>query len=379
MDIKCTTCGRDVMPLELYDGSWSCPSCRSPLSDFQNDFVVTADNEELFVQSELLYANWLFNHDGRASADMIKRAVELCRRSARAGNPKALSRLAFYYDKGYTETSYGEAMRCKIAYTYYSAVCYSGLREIKVQDGLPAVRWNEVCEKTAYSMLYMLASAPAELQATRTYGLESNLERVRGELGIDVDLTGFDRADGNINPTERIFSVLCSCIDKQRAPLFGAFRVRVAEVKELYRRPMPGKEEKIPNALYWLTMKKDVFLAYIKDTHIKDSDKMFNRLSTQRSVEALFDELEDQEYVWAFFFNNSGGHKYLSSAKKREKVKKTIFGRVGTDLLKMLLQNGNHDFYTFYDDDIYYFMKQSNEADATRTLVDKVSAGGDEA
>ena len=51
MDIKCTTCGKDVTPLELYDGCWACPSCRSMLRDFQTDFVVNADNEELFVQS----------------------------------------------------------------------------------------------------------------------------------------------------------------------------------------------------------------------------------------------------------------------------------------------------------------------------------------
>ena len=33
----------------------------------------------------------------------------------------------------------------------------------------------------------------------------------------------------------------------------------------------------------------------------------------------------------------------------------------------------------FYDDDIYQFMKQGNEADATRALVDKVCNGGSDA
>jgi hypothetical protein len=141
---------------------------------------------------------------------------------------------------------------------------------------------------------------------------------------------------------------------------------------------MPGKEEKIPQALYWLTTSKKVLWAYIRANALKDTDKKFSRLSTKRSVDAFFDEVQDGEYVWVFFFNHNGGHKYLSSQKKREKVEKTIYGRVGTDLLKNLLQNGNQRFYTFYDDDIYQYMKQANEMEATQMLVDVVCKGGDE-
>ncbi len=378
MDIKCNTCGKEVTPLELYNGNWSCPTCRTTLSDFQSDFVVTAANEELFLQSEIIYANWLFNRDGKVSTSMVAQAVELCRRSARMGNPKALARLAFYYDKGYTPKSYGEVMRCKIAYTYYSAICYSGLRAIEVKDGLPAVRWSELCEKTANSMLYMLATAPAELQATKTYSLHNNLERIRSEMGIDIDLAGFDKTDYNVSKTDRVFAILRASLDKQRAPLFGAFRMKVSELKDLYARPMPGKEEKIPEALYWLTTTKKVILAYIKSAQIKESGKMFSRLSTRSSVETVFRDIEDHEYIWVFFFNHNGGHKYLSSSRKRENVEKTIYDGVGTDLLKMMLQNGNRDFYAFYDDDIYQYMKQSNEIEATRALVDRLCNGGDD-
>ena len=174
MDIKCTVCGKEITPLELYDGSWSCPVCRNPLSDFQNEFVINADNEELFVQSELLYAKWLFNHDGGAKLSTVHQAVELCRRSARMGNPKAVARLAFYYDKNYTDQNYSDVMRCKIAYTYYSAICYSSVQTIKVENGMRPVSWKKILEKTAYSMLYMLATAPVELQETKTYNFHNN-------------------------------------------------------------------------------------------------------------------------------------------------------------------------------------------------------------
>ena len=376
MDIKCTTCGRAVVPLDLYDGSWSCPVCRNPLSNFQSDFVVTSDNEELFVQSEILFAQWLFNHDGRVNESIVKRAVELCSRSASMGNPKAIARLAFYYDKQYVDQSYGDMMRCKIAYIYYSAICYSNINTVKVDRGMPAVNWKELQEKTAYSMLHMLATAPAELQESPAYNLHNNMERVRHEMGLEINLSGFDKTNDRFGPAERVFSTLCSCVDRRRAPLFGAFRTQIADLKELYKRPYPNKENKIPYAFYWLTTTKKVLLAYLDATQIKDSEAKFSRLSTRSSVEALFKSKKDSDYVWLFFFNHNGGHKFLGSQKKREKVEKTIYNRIGTGLLKMLLQNGNQDSYVFYDDDIYQFMKQANVADATRALIDKVCKGG---
>ena len=225
-------------------------------------------------------------------------------------------------------------------------------------------------------MLYMLATAPVELQETRTYNLHNNQERVRHEMGLDVNLSAIEKSNDSITAAERIFSTLCSCVDKRRAPLFGAFRAPVSDLKDLYKRPFAGRETRIPNALYWLTTTKKVLLAYIDSSIIRNSEAKFNRLSTKSSVETLFNSKQDDDYVWIFFFNHNGGHKYLSNQQKRERVEKIIYGRVGSDLLKTLLQNGNQDSYVFYDDDIYQFMKQANIADATRTLIDRVCKGG---
>ncbi len=381
MDIKCTTCGKDVTPLELYDGYWSCPNCRNLLSDFQSDFVVNADNEELFLQSELLYASWLFNRDGRASDVTVKKAVDLCKRSARMGNPKALARLAFFYEKGYIDKNYTDVMRYKIAYEYYSSICYSGLGSVEVKDDLPPVKWKELCEKTAYAMLYMLVAAPMELQATKTYSFINNLERVRNEMGIEVDLTGFDKTGSHVNIADRAFAMLCSCTNKHRAPLFCAFQIKASSLKELYERPMPGAEHKIPKAMTWLGKNKKVYLAYMRSSYIKDGSKSFTRILTTKALDTLSSEIGDNEYVWAFFFNNNGGHEYLGNKKKRQAVQKIFCGEreLGSDILKMMLQNGNRNFYAFYDDDIYHFMKHANESDATRALIDKVCNGGDDA
>lgn len=378
MEIKCTTCGNEVTPLELYDGFWSCPVCRGRLDDKLGNFSVTCDNEELFKQSEILYADWLFNHSGTASLDLVSKAVRLCRQSARMGNPKALARLAYFYDKGYVGNYCSDVMRFKMAYMYYSSICYSGIPAVESEVGAPAVDWTKVREETAYSMLRMLTAVPPELSSNKTYNLRDNLDRVQSELGVAMNFKANVYTDEPLTKSSRMFNVFCSCLNKQRAPLFGAFRVRVGDLIEMYKKPFPGKEDKIPNALYWLTTNKKVLFSYIAADAISDSSAVFSRLSTQSSVEGMLRDFKDEDYLWTFFFNHNGGHQYLSTPQKRDKVLRTIYGRVGTDLLKSMLLNGNQKLYTFYDDDIYQFMKQAGPADATRALVEKICNGGDE-
>ena len=231
-------------------------------------------------------------------------------------------------------------------------------------------------KRFAEAMLCMLASAPAELQESDTFGLRANLERVRHELGIEVDLSNYPTGEYKISLTENLFNTLVSCVDKHRAPLFGTFRIKGSELREIFARPLPGKEDKIPQALCWLTLNKKVILAYIKEERISDSEARFTRLSTKNSWESAFtDKIGEDDIIWIFFFNHNGGHKYLN-AKNRDKAYKTIYKDTGTELLKMMLQNCAYKYYTFYDDDIYQFMKQSSVADATRALVDKVCNGG---
>ena len=379
MEIKCTTCGKEVVPLELYDGSWSCPSCRNALVDHLDQFVINHDNEELYCQAEILYANWLFNSDGSAGLSSVDKAVRLCREAARMGNPKALARLAYFYDKDYVGRECSETTRFKIAYNYYSMIVFSGLRTVETAAGIPAFDWTKLREQTARYMIQMLASTPPELRESVVYGLKSNLDRVESELGITVNYTASEESAEKITVNDRIFTVLTSTVNKQRAPLFGAFNIRVKDLIELYKKPMPGKEEKVPHALYWLTTNKKLLLSYINEDDITSSEKMFSRLSTQSSVEAMIDANGDDEKLWIFFFNHNGGHRFLNSTAKRDKIQNTIYGRVGTDLLKTMLQNGNSNYYTFYDDDIYHNMRQGNLVEATKNLVDKICNGGDEA
>ena len=152
-------------------------------------FVVTPENEELFRQAELMYAGWLFNRDGQTALDAVDKAVALCRLSAEMGNPKALARLAYFYDKNYIALG-GDAidgdelMHFKIAYNYYTMLCYSSVREIETVGEYAAVQWERIREATARAMLRMLRYAPAALSENGTYGFKANLDRVQAEIGL---------------------------------------------------------------------------------------------------------------------------------------------------------------------------------------------------
>ena len=95
---------RAEQPLELYDGGWACPHCKHGLMSAFSDFSVTRENEELFTLSERSYYRWLTNaRRGQEGRTWLDKAVELCRESARLGNPLAVTRLGYYYDKDYVE------------------------------------------------------------------------------------------------------------------------------------------------------------------------------------------------------------------------------------------------------------------------------------
>lgn len=375
MEITCTACGKEIAPLELYDGTWSCPYCRNLLIDQQSELKITKENEELFRQGEMLYAQWLFNRDGRTSISCVEKAINLCRLSARQGNPKAIARLGYYYDKDYIGGNFTEAMRVKLAYTYYSQVCYSGLSEVETEQGVAKINWNDVRHKTAQAMLFMLSQAPAEIQESKTYNVKANLEHLHSELGEDVSFSGYVTSYYKLSNKERLFSMLISCMDKQRAPLFGAVKLAVADVHELSERAWPGDEEKIPHALDFIA--KKVFISYVKVSELGSSGGRFTRLGTSSSFERLFTDLDESDMIWIFYFNNNGGHKYLGSKGKRKKVNNVLYSdAAATDTLKRLLQFGKTSFHSFYDDDIYQFSKQKSLPDATGALIEQVCNGG---
>jgi predicted RNA-binding Zn-ribbon protein involved in translation (DUF1610 family) len=381
MEIKCTSCGKEIVPLELYDGNWSCPLCRNKIREQKAKLKRTKENEELFLQGELLYAQWLFNRDGSADLSVVEKAINLCRISARQGNPKAIARLGYYYDKDYVGTNFTEAMRVRIAHSYYSQVCYSILPAVDKEEGLPEMDWDDVRKKTAQAMLFMLSQAPSEVQENPTYSLDENLMQVHSLFGEDFQFTAQKARQYKLDAKERFYSAILACNDEKRAPLFGVFKLSVGDIRTSVQSSTAekakekGKSAKKSAKSIIELAQKGVSMRYIKvsDFEAETGRKILIPLKNQGSFTNLITENNENDMIWLFFFNDAGGHKYLSKGK-RAKVKNSLCSDkkgIQTNLIR-LLNRQDSLFSVFYDDDVYQFCKQRSPADATKELIRQV-------
>ena len=193
----CEKCKHTIeQPLELYNGEWACPDCKAKLGGVMSDFEITADNEQLFKLAECCYHNWLegaSRGEAERVREQLEKAIEFTREAAAMGNPEAVVRLGYYYDKDYTEVNKSEAARCRAAYAYYSAVCYAS-SELKVaKEGVKGVYdFRAIRIKAAGYLLKMLASAPEELTSSDKFNYENNLAMIKERLGVEfgiVDLS----------------------------------------------------------------------------------------------------------------------------------------------------------------------------------------------
>lgn len=366
-------CGRQVeRPLELYDGSWACPYCKHEMMSAFSEFAVTAENEELFILSERSYYRWLTNVKllrESAAQKLIDKAVELCKESARLGNPMAVARLGFYYDKDYVEVNRSEAVRCRIAYAYYSAVCYSHA-ELKVEDGVRhRYDWKEIRIDAAKRMLEMLAFVPEEIASLDKFNFEFNRTRVREELGIDVHVTRTEGAKSGRE--EQAYSVLYSCFAKQKAPLFGIFRLTGDELKRMFKIAVGNRFD------VYRMAERGVFLAVAEcDARgsIKDEGGVFTALRNRRRIDEVLEGLSDDSLYCAYFFNENGGHRFFG--KYGLSVVKKTLEENRFALVKRLVSDGGRLDYTFCDDDVYlYKTKLRSTGDAVKKLVAAVCEG----
>ena len=365
-------CRRKVeSPLELYDGSWACPYCKHEMMSSFSSFSVTAENEELYTLSERSYYRWLTNASRRAPGGKkwLDKAVELCREAAQKGNPLAVTRLGFYYDKDYVEENRSEAVRCRIAYAYYSAVCYSDA-DLKTEEGVRRrYDWKEIRVQAARQMLEMLAFAPEEVAALDKFNFEFNRSRVKAKLGVEIDRSRVEPMKAS--KEEQAFSALYSCFSKQRAPLFGICRMTGEELKKLFKITVGNRFDAYRMA------ERGVFMGLAECSArggMKDGGGMFTAMKNRRRTDEVLSSVEDDGYYCLYFFNESGGHRFfgkygLSVIKKA--LEENRFG-----LVKRLVDDGGRMDYTFLDDDVYlYKTKMRNVKDAVRKLVSAVCEG----
>lgn len=371
--MNCEKCKTAIdQPLELYNGEWACPNCKAKLGSVMSDFEINADNEQLFNLAECSYYTWLdeaSHGNAEGARENLEKAIELTREAAAMGNPEAVIRLGYYYDKDYTEVNRSEATRCRAAYAYYSAVCYAS-SELKVaKEGVKGTYdFHAMRVRAARYMLKMLAAAPEELTVNKLFAYDDNHERVKAVLGVDFPRPQ-NVAGVRTGAEETAFVKLLSCF-RQKAPLFGVMKLKGEELKRLAKMNIGG--ESVIRAI-----RRGLFLAaaIANENGKVDIDDTFIALKNERAFKDFVNgEVSDGGYCWLFFFNDKGGHRFFGKfalgrihkalTSSRYTLVKTFIDRVGEDL-------------TFLDDDVYMCKsKMGTVKDAVVKLADCVQNGG---
>lgn len=357
--MKCSNarCGKTIdTPLELYDGRWACPYCKSIIGATSGSFRMTEENVMLFRRSEMCFLRWLTSgrekHE-KSGMKLLDRAVTLCKRAALAGNPEAAIRLGYYYDKDFVETNRSETARCRVAYNYYASVCFARQEgALTAEAGVVAPEWNDLRRKAAELLLRMLAYTPEELDALDTYNFARNKALAEKLLGVRFNINrAMSKSD-----TDRVketLAVLSSCGAAERAPLFGVLGLSGAELSAVI-----GSRE-----FYPMLSRRRVRLSVMAadaDGSVRD-DEQLQPLSNRMLIEKVIGDYTSSE-VYVCFFNERS--KYAAVGRTLEEHD----GR----LIKELISGGRKLSYVFYDDDITMY-KKGGIAGAARRLIDAVT------
>lgn len=341
--------------LELYDGQMASLATKRLLSDAVPELKFTARGKELFALSESFYCKWL---GGGCDYSLVDKAIALCREAAALGEPRAVVKMAFYYDKDYLAVDRTEEFRCRVACDYYSKVVYCE-ETPKSPDGASPDDWEELQRTAARMFVDMLAGAQKSLSdyTDGKYSCAENARRIREKFGIESErgvLAHNPLSDGD----KFAETVLTSCKrNKTRAPLFGIMRLTAGEVARVFA-PKSEAMKLCGDVNIW----------------IEDEGKVF-RVNNTSAFRSSLGGLQGNEIRLYFVNSNAGGHKYLSGKQRKdlcELMLKDNFARFTR--LKDSADERGKSRYVFSDDDVQFFIngKLTPLKSALDGLLDRV-------
>ena len=215
----CKTCKKEVEnTLELYDGTFACAQCKKKFDI--GELKITAESEERFTLSEIMFHSALKMQSNKSKyrASIVK-AVAMCKQAAFAGHPKAVIRLAYYYEMGYGNVD--EVSAFKIACQYYQRVWENSFTENSL------VSCAELRQVAARRHLSLLEHTPSTLSHTDRYSYENVAARMKSFNAIDSIPRKKARATAtDVDEGARITGILDSCFGTSRTPLFGLIAVQ---------------------------------------------------------------------------------------------------------------------------------------------------------
>ncbi len=373
----CVKCGKEIaQPLELYDGSWVCPSCFKDLIGVDQEFVINEENESLYRTSEINYYTWLENADGEATLALVEEAVSLCKQAAYMGNPMALLRLGYYYDKDYDEINRSESMRCRFAYKCYKSVALA-LSPPKVLEGAQAIDFIELQKRASVMLFDMMKSAPDDMRRAVAVDFERTRKVLSAKFGIEYYGSFDGEKSGQSGRLARLNELVSSLKNNHRAPIFGVIRVTASDIQKMFD---PKGREKAQVSLLSVIKKKktDVFLVKLNDKGaIDEKDDGIYKLTTESQVSQLLALYDLSQPLALVIVNGLGKHPYLNGVE--DDISDALRKKDGF-LIHRLLSDADRTQteFVFYDDDLYYFARgqKRKTAHALEKLIDSVCEGG---
>lgn len=385
--MKCThnNCGKTFAnPLELYNGALVCPHCKRELS-LVSDFKLTERNQELFNLSELYLYRYLSPKSqdqtkGNAlklkPEEMVSLAIENCRQSAKEGNPYAAYKMG-YYNEYFLETKRSENDRIRVAFNYYSSLCYCEAKKPKVEQGVAPMSEEEfeyLKHQAGVALLNLYSSYSRALKGATRYDFEKNKQRLTslyGDLGVEQNIMN-KRAGSRI---KSVFKVISSCLNKTRAPLWGLFLLTGDEFKNLFTLKKYAKDKK--PEVYKL-IAKGIELRYLpcdsQGSITKDIDeRYFINLVNEDKIREFLAEIRDDDNFYLYLFNPKGAHQHLSNSQIKRVGKKLADNSY--EAVCSLIDYSAQE-YLFFDDDIVVFKKGSKIERCVDLLIEKIC--GDE-
>lgn len=360
----CKKCNKFVaVPLELYTGAFACPSCHR-ISTVEDIAVqVTSENEDEFMISELCFARMLKASKDDEYKTLRDSAIEHCRTAAMLGNPKALVRLGFFYEKGYITSDSRE--RVKLAGDYYKLVWNrEGISsDEKTKDAVDGDKIRNIAAARHLNMLERLGGKGRK----KEYSEVKEAVAARG-LSVAVGGSAVRRSE---DIAENIADILSSCTSDERPPLFGIFRADGETLGALCIPP----EGKKTSRLYDLAVSKRRELVLFNS-----AQGGMKTLKSQADLDSVAGDGAGDRFL--FFFNDAGKHSVSRRVcskigKALRKTRKAVQYAYVRSIIDVFQQLDRRD-WVFTEDDVSVYHDWWETYDkSTGDLIDSIINGID--
>ena len=382
--MKCTqrSCGKLFhAPLELYDGRLTCPHCKQEQTVVRT-LCINEQNDAFYRLSELYFYRYLspasyLPPSGMtlSSEDFLENAILFCTRAAKEGHPKAVFRMGFY-NEFYMETVRGETERARQAFDHYAALCYNTSKNVEIgagaQTGMTSEEFETLKRQAAIRLMALYNEFPQALEGPKRYDRAHNKELIDQYYGT-LERGAYTEEYAKKDKEQYIYRIMSDCLDKERVPLFGAFRITGEQLKRLFAIRQDRQGHKYNFSGFF---RKGIDLRFLIVDPEKGIDAIspnefyFNKFGDEVQAKRVLGTIPDEASLHLYFFNKKAKHEFLSNTQAIQV--KTELEAQRFALLRHLMSNLTASDFLFFCDDIVQYKQGGEVRGAVDRLIRRV-------